>query len=595
MLSRTSLIRIVSVLVAAAPVVAIVACGGATPPPHELPTSSDPAFKDISPADLEALGCDDPFVVCVNACTGRLVRSERIPLVAGTQQVVVRTVGWGSCRPDTVTCTSHDVKDNDVEYRSVPPAPLDDAGVAVSPAVESAAAALGPAGGGTDAAAQVTALTEAKDYSTHGRTKDPKLERTIQTAELALAHDNRLGVSTLLTTVAAKATLAPSTPDAAAPAPTTTSNQKPSSASSVPSSDAPTLTLAATPDACAAAAIAATRAATDASTNLATIKAGAQKLGTAQTAQLDSDIDDAQSRLTAYKSLAGAICTDPSKTPQETLAAATAAITAMKAVRRDVRRLQTDFVANAEAGRVESFVDCVITVPSDLTTRQAVVDVKIFAPERPSGAPSSGDDADGGAGDAQPPSRGDGGSRPSKDALVYIDINHGKYYYDVGVLTAFVPLGQRTISTPQRPGIPGDYMIALNESGTTLTGVALNLYPFGRRRQSYSPFEGKFELKSALGEMFGIQVAFDPNLKDPVSTLFGGVLVEPVTGLSLNFGAVLLQGDFLQSGYALGMSPTSNRSDFVVQKAMVRAYFGFTLGFELIHTTAARLPATTND
>jgi len=53
---------------------------------------------------------------------------------------------------------------------------------------------------------------------------------------------------------------------------------------------------------------------------------------------------------------------------------------------------------------------------------------------------------------------------------------------------------------------------------------------------------------------------------------------------------VRLQGDFLQSGYAVGMSAPANRSDFVATKPMWRFYFGFTLSYEFIYTTTARLP-----
>ena len=106
----------------------------------------------------------------------------------------------------------------------------------------------------------------------------------------------------------------------------------------------------------------------------------------------------------------------------------------------------------------------------------------------------------------------------------------------------------------------------------------------------YSGFEGKCH----LGDMLGLQLAINPNLKSPQTSLFGGAFFEPVTGLSFNAGIVVLQGDYLRGGFTSGMAAPTNRSDYVQQLPMARAYFGVTLGYELFHTTAARLQATSD-
>lgn len=251
-----------------------------------------------------------------------------------------------------------------------------------------------------------------------------------------------------------------------------------------------------------------------------------------------------------------------------------------------------------------TFGDCVITIPQIAYIRQIVVDVKIthpspcddphspeyqtppWCPPASSNHSKQGHNLDAGTGGNSSAAPDPGNSNEIKidprttNTLVYLTISHGKYYYDVGFITAVVPGGQRTISAPQRAGVPGDTAITVTKQSAVVTGFALNLYPGGHRRDAYSGFEPNF-WRPTWGDMLGLQLAISPDLKTPLSTLFGGFVFEPVTGAALSTGFILLKGDFLQSGYYEGMSTSAPSSDYVVQKYMLRGYVGVTFGVRL--------------
>jgi hypothetical protein len=73
-----------------------------------------------------------------------------------------------------------------------------------------------------------------------------------------------------------------------------------------------------------------------------------------------------------------------------------------------------------------------------------------------------------------------------------------------------------------------------------------------------------------------------------------GVLFEPVTGLSIDLGGIVLEGDFLKKNYAEGMVPPADRSDNVTRTPMVRLYFGLTFAYEFLYTTTTQSAAIQN-
>jgi hypothetical protein len=92
-------------------------------------------------------------------------------------------------------------------------------------------------------------------------------------------------------------------------------------------------------------------------------------------------------------------------------------------------------------------------------------------------------------------------------------------------------------------------------------------------------------------DLFALQVAVSPDLKNAASTLFAGISLEPLTGVGLGAGVIRSRADFLRAGYAEGMSAPANRDDYVVSKDRLVFYFGLSLGLELVHTTAAKAAA----
>jgi hypothetical protein len=241
-----------------------------------------------------------------------------------------------------------------------------------------------------------------------------------------------------------------------------------------------------------------------------------------------------------------------------------------------------------------------MTIPKDTNVRSVAFDVKMLPADPCDTDPTKPEchlgDAGGDAG-ASPDLLPDGGVRPppTLDALVYMDVDHGAYYWDLGVIFGVVPAGSRVVSTPETPGIPGSRLIHVDERAMTQPALALNLYPFGHRRRAYSAFESPRTFRRFWGDFFGLQLGLNTDLKVATSSLYGGVLLEPVTGLSLNVGAVVLEGDFLKNGYAEGMVAPTDRNDFVAHSPMVRFYFGFTMSYEFLNTTAAQLPTIVNE
>jgi len=107
--------------------IAAAACGAAAGPRSVPqagtlpPTDSADRPDDIAPALLNRFGCDDLRTVCVNACTGRRIDPSKVPLVTEGQLVKIRVLGWESCRPEKVSCTSERVAIPDTSFRPQAP------------------------------------------------------------------------------------------------------------------------------------------------------------------------------------------------------------------------------------------------------------------------------------------------------------------------------------------------------------------------------------------------------------------------------------------------------------------------------------------
>lgn len=119
----------------------VVNCGGTKGSNTRSPTDFN---SETIPSDtLDKFGCDipddddndggiphkrgDPYTVCVNACTGRLLEPNVTPVAEG-QQVAIRLVGWEACRPTKAMCSTHLVDNIDIGIRQPVATPPQDAG-----------------------------------------------------------------------------------------------------------------------------------------------------------------------------------------------------------------------------------------------------------------------------------------------------------------------------------------------------------------------------------------------------------------------------------------------------------------------------------
>jgi hypothetical protein len=554
-------------LAIAGALVAMAACKSELPPSIDQDQGvMGESMEPVPPGAMTAFGCDDPFIICVNACTGRLIKPNVAPLIAEDQDFTIRTVGWGTCQPEKIECTGHLVGSVDVSSPAAPPLP--DAGSLpqdTNMLVGQALKAESP----TSPLATTVAAGALYQADVNATISDD-VKIALKTAQDATADNDGLGVLRLLSAYALNKT-------AATKASKDPSNTKVGS--------------------CADAYAAAVKTVQNTQAALDVAADSARKLMSPYGGTLTNSIATADTALQNYMSAIGGpqvaanVC--PTLNPPTVLALARATRAALRGVQRNAERATKSATFAASGRLLANFGDCVMTIPRDITVRQLAVDVKITPKDRcltepsdPSCPPPRDDDAG-------PPADGGAPPRATRDALVYVNVNHGKYYYDVGVLGAAIPMGNRTVSTPETPGVSGGHEIAVSEHAATTLAIAVNLYPLGHRREAFSFLENRRLSLHGLSDALGLQVAVKPDTSSPA--VFGGIILEPITGVSFNLGLVGLKGDLLAGGYRPGMAAPANRSDYVESSLLLRFYFGLTVGYELLHTTAAQVPGINQD
>lgn len=501
-----------------------------------LPTPENQITEPIDEHDLDLLGCDKPHIVCVNACTGTLATPGKVPLATEGEPIVIRAVGWESCKPKQFACDATNVPNLDVSYRDISLAPA-------------------PPSSGTPPQPPPNAPPPAPAASTNRSSMDSSAAGVASEAqEDAQAGNDRIAVAKLLAELA------------------TPGGRKWQCADPIP-----------------------VRAAAD---FLASTKTYADTRRSIAGARLATSVSATQSLLDNYQSQRTELCNQanangaaiPGAALRRLYSIAARVNAGLRQIERDAARAFQWEQFTTRGIRLAAFGDCVMTIPLGVSVRQVAFDVK-FTPFDfdVSDAGSVDGSAEGGL-----PIRADGGA-PTRDALVFVDIDHGKYFWDVGLLTAVVPFGQRNVLTAEIPGIPGSRRIIVDERGAVVTAIALNIYPLGHRREAYSFLEHPRTFRRGLGDAMGLQLGLNTDLKNATSLIAAGVIFEPITGLSLNLGAICTQGDFLKPGYVVGLPPAANRDDFVTRSSMIRFYFGFTAAYELLHTTTSRLSAIKQD
>lgn len=164
-----------------------------------------------------------------------------------------------------------------------------------------------------------------------------------------------------------------------------------------------------------------------------------------------------------------------------------------------------------------------------------------------------------------------------------IPINHGKYYIEVGVLLPFVYNGSRKVTGAPIPGTGGDQTLTVKETWQITPALVLNVFPGGRSRGKITSFEIGNVCRS-LANLLGIQAGIDLDLSRPFDRFYVGGVFAPVTGLSLNAGLALLEGEFIPKNYRNGLLLPQGESFTPDIKFMPRFYFGLTATLDLLTT-----------
>lgn len=539
----------------------------------------------------QQLGCGEKLVHCVDACTGRLIEfGERSP-VAETQQVVVRLVGWERCRPEQAWVVTHRVVNLNVGAKPAETTETNGTNIAALPstkpdnkiaAVEKTTAAAARAAEDTktptvptdaelaSATAAVAAWTAAVAADEAAITQNKEdLRLAIRRATTAAATSYDLGATRGQRDATQHLT------DLASVA-----RQNAEDASNAIADEGTLLALKLGQDAI-------VKDQAEIVLFLTKERKRVNEQSPAAAAQLK---DDVKQRLETAKAVL-ADATQPSRILAWALSSRQRTAQQVSAVAQRSKVALEVFWANSTYA---IFGDTVVTMPSDATVRQLIVNVKIQHRDPCKNPLSPGYDALTCTRIATSP---DTPQHPDltditrvwphvTSSLFSLPATHGNYYWDIGVVFALAPNGTRRVESQQRPGIPGDSELTVASETAKLTGIALNLYPGGHRRGVYSGFESK----ARIWDTVGLQLAFNPNMEALSSTFFGGLIFEPVTGIALSGGIIFLPGERLKRGYTEGMSTSAARSDYVKQDTLVRCYFGATFGFELFNTTAKRLP-----
>ncbi|MEP7120174.1 MAG: hypothetical protein ABJE95_04650 [Byssovorax sp.] len=164
-----------------------------------------------------------------------------------------------------------------------------------------------------------------------------------------------------------------------------------------------------------------------------------------------------------------------------------------------------------------------------------------------------------------------------------VPINHGKYYLEVGVLLPLVVDGSRKVTTNPLPW-SGERSIVVKEDWHVTPAIVLNVFPFGRRRGHVSAFHD-FGCDT-FGDLLGFQAGIDLDLSKPFDQFYFGLALEPITGISLNLGTALLQGEFVPENLSTKMILPANATLTPDVKLMPRFYLGVTLTYDVLTTIA---------
>lgn len=161
-------------------------------------------------------------------------------------------------------------------------------------------------------------------------------------------------------------------------------------------------------------------------------------------------------------------------------------------------------------------------------------------------------------------------------------VDHGYYYYDVGVMLAAAPRGDRKISSSS------EGRLATTEKTAQRTLVQLSVWPWGHRRGVSSPWSGGPTTKRSFADMMHFSLGLKGTLDASDQEIFLGAGLELVTGFSIQGGYAFINGQGLRPGYFNGSATPADPASAIENKLYGHFYLGVGIGFEIAHTLAPR-------
>ena len=179
-------------------------------------------------------------------------------------------------------------------------------------------------------------------------------------------------------------------------------------------------------------------------------------------------------------------------------------------------------------------------------------------------------------------------------------IEHGKYYIDLGLFVPFAIAGKRKVVARQ---IGQERYLAVETDLSVTAGLAMNVFPGGRRRGEFTPWSNLRCPAEAKGialrncrrrararpwaELLGLQIGADLDVRDPIDQFYFGLVLEPVTGVTLSSGVAVMKIDHLKAGLSEGQLVASDDDMVARQLYGVRPFLSFGLSLDLVQAIRA--------
>jgi hypothetical protein len=178
---------------------------------------------------------------------------------------------------------------------------------------------------------------------------------------------------------------------------------------------------------------------------------------------------------------------------------------------------------------------------------------------------------------------GEKDERPAASRQYRREVDHGRYYLEVGLLVPVVFGGTRTVTPTLLPGTGGQQRLTVSSDSIVTPALALNIFPGGRRNGRVAA--------SGYRDLWGVQFAVDLDLKHAFDRFYIGLALEPIAGLSFNAGLATVKGQYVPGGYAANMIVAKGETFTPDSVYMPRPYLGLTVTNEILTSLAGAAKA----